>query len=347
MPEFYDEPRFTVAGVTEAANPGGHGSNAVLRNTETLTRETVLLKKESPTSSQPASFGAVTETSLREAAEHDPGNAGLHHSLADLEEKLGNPLAAVREYQRAAELDPSEPHLFDWGADLLLHRALEPATEVFAKGNRLFPRSVRILVGLGVSWYARGSYDRAAQRLCEASDLNPDDPNPYLFLGKMLIADAAQSEGSLERLARFARLQPDNALANYYYALGLWKQRTGSEEAGDLAPVESLLHKAVRLDPKLGVGYLQLGILYSERQDFSKAISAYQEAITADSQLEQAYYRLAQAYLRTGEKLKAQQELQLYEQIAKKKEEEGERQRREIQQFVYTLRERTSAAQPQ
>ena len=346
MPEFYDEPRFTVAGVTEAANPGGHGSNAVLRNTETLTRETVLLKKESPTSSQPASFGAVTEKSLREAVEHDPGNAGLHHSLADLEEKLGNPLAAVREYQRAAELDPSEPHLFDWGADLLLHRALEPATEVFAKGNRLFPRSVRILVGLGVSWYARGSYDRAAQRLCEASDLNPDDPNPYQFLGKMLIADAAQSEGSVERLARFARLQPENALANYYYALSRWKQRTGPEKVRDLE-VESLLQKAVRLDPKLGVAYLQLGILYSDRQDFSKAISAYQEAIAASPQLEQAHYRLAQIYMRTGEKLKAQQELQLYEQISKKTEEEAERERREVQQFVYTLRDRTSTSQPQ
>ncbi len=196
MPEFYDEPQFTVAGVTDAANPGGHGSNTVLRNTETLTRETILLKKESPASSLPVPPNA-TEKSLREAVEHDPGNAGLNHSLADAEEKLGNPLAAVREYQRAAELDPSEPNLFDWGAELLLHRALEPASEVFAKGNRLFPRSVRILVGLGVSWYARGSYDQAAQRLCEASDLNPDDPNPYLFLGKMLMADAAQSEGSV------------------------------------------------------------------------------------------------------------------------------------------------------
>ena len=347
MPEFYDEPQFTVAGVTDAVNPGGHGSDAVLRNTETLTRETVLLKKETPASSQAASFSAATEKSLREAVERDPGNAGLHHSLADTEEKLGNPLEAVREYQRAAELDPSEPNLFDWGAELLLHRALQPATEVFAKGNRLFPRSVRILVGLGVAWYARGSYDQAAQRLCEASDLNPDDPNPYLFLGKMLIADAAQSEGSVERLARFARLQPETALANYYYALSLWKRWKGPEEAGDLAQVESLLQKAVRLDPKLGAGYLQLGILYSDRQDFPKAISAYQVAIAANPQLEQAHYRLAQAYMRTGEKLKAQKELQLYDQISKKTEEEVERERREIQQFVYTLRDRTSASQPQ
>ena len=40
--------------------------------------------------------------------------ADLHHLLGDVDEKLGDSLEAVRHYQRAAELDPSEPHLFDW-----------------------------------------------------------------------------------------------------------------------------------------------------------------------------------------------------------------------------------------
>ena len=44
---------------------------------------------------------------------HD--TAELHHLLADDEEKLGNSLAAVREFQRAAEIEPSEPYLFVFG----------------------------------------------------------------------------------------------------------------------------------------------------------------------------------------------------------------------------------------
>ena len=99
---------------------------------------------------------------------------------------------------------------------------------------------------------------------------------------------------------------------------------------------------AVRLDPKLATGYLQLGILSSDRKDFSQAISDYQKAIEANPRLEEAHYRLAQAYRRTGDKSKAQQELQLYEQLSKKTEEEVERQRHEIQQFVYTLRDPAS-----
>ena len=378
-PEFFNEPQFTVAGVTQATNSGGHGSDTVLRTTEALAKATVSLSKESAGSSSEAT-SAATEKSLRDAVVHEPENVvanrqlgkllvdngkaaeGLpylerasrlnpkdpepHHLLADVEEKLGHPLQAVREYQRAAELDPSEPNLFDWGTELLTHRALEPATEVFTKGNRLFPKSVRMLVALGVAWYARGSYDQAAQCLANASDLAPDNPTPYMFLGKMQSVEGIPSAESVARLGRFAQLQPDNALASYYYAVSLLKQSTGAVDAERSARVESLLQKAVQLDPKLGAAQLQLGILYSQRTDFSRAISAYQKAIAVgleesspegDETLEVAHYRLAQAYFRTANKTKAQEELRLHDRFAKKTKDNTERERREIQQFVISL----------
>ncbi len=422
-PEFFDEPEFTVAGVTEAMNPGGHGSDT--STTETLAKETASLPvTESNTNSRTASVSssssAAVEESLRRKAEREPGSydvnnrlgklllddgkaaeaipylerasranpgdyenayelalayarggqyerartqtrtmlaaqrtvgkeldcqeqAELHHLLGDVEEKLGNSLEAVREYQHAAELNPSEANLFDWGTELLIHRAFEPATDVFNEGNRLFPHSARMLAGLGVSWYARGSDDQAVERLCQASDLNPDDPNPYLFLGKIQSVETAQSTCMMEKLGRFVRLEPENAQANYYYALGLSRRN----DADDLAHAESLLEKAVRLDPKLADAYLQLGVLYSQRGDSSKAVSAYLGAITANPGLVAAHYRLAQAYSRNGEKSKAQAELQIYNQLSKKTAEEADRQRHEIQQFVYTLREPATAAQPQ
>ena len=393
-PEFFDEPQFTVAGVTQATNTGGHGSDTVLRTTEALAKATVSLSKESSGSS--AGRSSDTESSLRHAAarepenfetnrqlgkllvdngkaaegvhylerasKRNPGDPELHHLLGDVDEKLRNPLEAVREYQRAAELDPSEPNLFDWGTELLTHRALEPATDVFAKGNRLFPKSVRMLVALGVSWYARGSYDQAAQYLVNASDLAPNNPTPYLFLGKMQSAETTPSEKSAQRLERFAQLQPDNALANYYYAVSLWKQSASSldpkRDTERSARVESLLQKAVHLDPKLGAAYLQLGILYSQGGDFSRAISAYQKAIKVTPEqvtseinetLEVAHYRLAQAYRQSGEKTRAQEELQLHDRLAKKTKEDTDRERRETLEFVISLQnaQEKSASRPQ
>jgi tetratricopeptide (TPR) repeat protein len=401
-PDFFDEPQFTVAGVTQATNSGGHGSDTVLRTTEALAKATVSLSKDPDGSATAAKSGAM-ESSLRDAVAREPqsfdanrqlgkfladnGDAKealpyleqasrlnprdpeLHRLLGSVKEKLGNPLEAVREYQRAAELSPSEPNLFDWGTELLTHRALEPATEVFTKGNRIFPKSVRMLVALGVAWYARGAYDQATQCLVNASDLAPDNPTPYLFLGKMQSVETTPSEGSVERLARFAQLQPDNALANYYYAISLSKESgkqsadaTDSANNSELsARVESLLLKAVHLDSKLSAAYLQLGILYSQRADFARAISVYREAIEvgaesansviispgsvspqSDDTLEEAHYRLAQAYTRTGDKVKAQEELELHDQLAKKTKEDTERKRREIQGFVVSLRGKDS-----
>jgi len=343
-PQFYDEPNFTVAGVTDTTNLGGHSSAVVQRNTEALTKEAISLKQESPTGSQP-SFDATAEKSLRESLEHDPRNAALHHSLADTEEKLGNALEAVREYQRAAELDPSEPNLFDWGAELLLHHAPKPAMEVFAKGNRMFPHSARMLIALGVGWQAQGANDRALRCLFDASDLNPRDPTPYVFLGKMQNTEIVHAAGFAEKMERFARWQPENALANYYYATTLWERANDSADAPTAAQIESLLQKAVRLDPKLGIAYLQLGILYAARRDFPNAIAVYQRASEVSPELEEAHYRLADAYRRVGEKTKAEHELQLYKELTKKKSEEAERERHEIQQFVFALRDQSPATQ--
>jgi tetratricopeptide (TPR) repeat protein len=199
-----------------------------------------------------------------------------------------------------------------------------------------------MLAGLGASWYARGSYENAALRLCEASDLGPNDPNPYLLMGKMQAAETTQSEAIVERLGRFVRLQPQNALANYYYAVSLWKRRKSPDDISDLAQIKLLLEKAVQLDPKLGPGYLQLGILYAEQRDFPRAIAAYRQAIAATPQLEEAHYRLAQLYRQTGETANAQAELQLYTQISKEQAMEAERQRHQVQQFVFQLGDQTS-----
>jgi len=381
-PEFFDEPQFTVAGVTDNTYRGGHGSDSVLRSSEALTKATASLSKESPGASTSVSPSTEIEKSLRERAATAPGDfeanynlgkflahdgrprealtylerassipcstaekARLHHLSGEINETLGNSLEAVREYQNAAELEASEPYLFDWGAELLMHRAAEPATEVFIKGNHLFPHSVRMLLGLAVAWYVRGFYDQAAQRFFQASDLNPIDPEPYLFLGKVEGREIILSDGFVERFERFAELQPDNPWANYYYAVSLWRRRTGPEDSGTAARVQALLEKAVRLDPSLGAAYLQLGALYSERKDSRAAISTYQRAIELYPQMEEAHYRLSQAYRSAGETRKAQEELMLYNQLSKRSAEQREQERKALQQFVFTLREPASSSQ--
>jgi tetratricopeptide (TPR) repeat protein len=311
-----------------------------LRSSEALSKATASLSKESA-----GNTPVPSAEQLRQALEREPANAHLHHLLADADEKLGNSLEAVREYQRAAELDATESNLFDWGAELLTHRAADQAIEVFSKGNHLFPHSVRMLLGLAAAWYSRGAYDQAARRFFEACDLNPSDPGPYLFLGKVRSVEILQSDGYLEKMERFRRLQPEDATANYYYAAGLLNRWNDAPDSETGAKAQTLLEKAVRLDPNLGAAYLQLGIFFGGQKDFPKAIAAYQRAIAVSPQLEEAHYRLAQAYRLTGDEEKAQDEFELHARLVRKSGEDRERERREIQQFVFALREQNTGSQ--
>jgi tetratricopeptide (TPR) repeat protein len=404
-PQFFDQPQFTVAGVTDTTNLGGHGSDTVVRDRNSLAKDTVSLgvtAVKAPSDAareeslrklaerQPTDFAAnhqlgqllISSGRAREAipfldraATKDPANyenaydlalanaqagnyavardeavkllatheqASVHHLLGDIDEKLGDSLEAVRHYQRAAELDPSESHLFDWGAELLLHHAPEPAMEVFSKGSRMFPASMRMLLGLGAASFARGAYDEAVQRICRASDLNPNDPVPYQFLGKIEQAENKPSTDLVEKLHRFLTLQPQSADANYFYALGLWKFRNAAHDKESVSQVESLLKTAIQINPNHAAAALQLGIVHSEQGAYKEAISDYRKALEADPEMEEAHYRLAQAYRQIGDSEKVKEELRLYGQLAKESAQKQEQERHQIKQFVYTLRDQSA-----
>jgi len=181
-----------------------------------------------------------------------------------------------------------------------------------------------------VALYSRGSYDQAAQRFFDATDLDPSDPAPYLFLGKISSGAIQDLAGYAQRMQRFARLHPENAWANYYYAATLIISAPSQAQA--------LLDKAVRLDPKLGEAFLLLGILNADAQNLPPAITAYQNAILVSPGMEEAHYRLAMAYRKTGKAEQAQKELELYQQLQKQSAEALERERSQIQQFVFDLK---------
>jgi tetratricopeptide (TPR) repeat protein len=366
---FADQPNFTVAGIIDRTAAAGHGSDTSLRTSESLARDAATLKPDAPAApidtkeeaslraalaASPGSFDAnrrLGEFCLRAGSYYEaiplleaafqiqPANraneydlalaqkgagdygaarvhaqnllahqntADLHSLLGDLDEQTGDSLAAVREYELAVRLDASEPHYFKWGSELLLHRAVEPSIEVFTKGAEAHPKSARMLAALGAALFAAGRYEAAARRLCAASDLNPADTSPYIFLGRI-------------------------------DAIALWRRQNASADPRDLEPVETLLTKAVSLDPKYGEAYLQLGVLYFTEENYQKAIGFYTKAAEVNPQLSEAHYRLGVAYERTGEPAKAKEQFRLHAELEKQQAKAVEQQRRELKQFMVVL----------
>jgi tetratricopeptide (TPR) repeat protein len=342
---FSDEPQFTVAGVTDTTALGVHSSSRNMPNSNALTKDTVALAGEGMTAggsaARPAKDKTVSEEASLRAKLAANENADLRFQLAELEEREGRPVEAEKDYQRAAELAPTELHFFSWGAELLLHRAFEPAVEVFRAGRARYPESVRLLLGLGASYYAEGAREEAAQSFIQAIDSDASDARPYLFLGRLLATENASPAAWTSKMKQFPTLQPQNAMAHYLYGLALAKE-AGGENNGTSA--ESQFRKAIELDPHFGDAYLQLGIVRSESKDFAGAIDALQKAIAYTPVPDEAHYRLAEVYRRMGDAEKARQETALYKQISEQKTHEEERERHEIQQFVYTLKDSTAPA---
>ena len=262
--------------------------------------------------------------------------AELHNLLGEIEEKDGNFVPAANEFETAAHMDPSESNLFDWASELLLHRTLDPAIEVFRQAAARYPQSPRLAIGLGMAFYSRGNYDEAVKSLLRAVDLTPSDPRSYLFLSKAYDSSPGQAGEVIERFRRFAELQPKNPRAFYYYAMSLWKGRRAQDAGLDIAQIESLLKKAIGLDPTYAEAHLQLGNLFSDQTKYAEAIPEYKLALEHNSNLPDAHYRLAQAYVHTSQKDVAQEQFKIYQEQRAEHLAELDKQRAEIRQFVYS-----------
>ena len=268
----------------------------------------------------------------------------LHDLKAQIDEKEARYVDAANEFATAAHMDPSENNLFDWGSELLLHRTYDPAIQVFRAAAQRYPGSPRIMIGLGISLYARGLYEEAVKALLAGADLDPREPRCYLFLSKAYYSQQSHTQEVIQRFQRYAELQPGNAMAQYYYAMSLWK---GSQTAGapvDMQKVEALLRQAIALDDRLAEAHFQLGNLYADRHDYEQSLPQYVRVIELDPKLADAHFRLASDYTHLGAKDKAQAEIALYQKLRADHLAASDKEGDELQQFVYTSK--TPAGNP-
>jgi tetratricopeptide (TPR) repeat protein len=264
--------------------------------------------------------------------------AELHNLLGEVDEKAGDYVAAANEYERAAHMDPSESNLFDWGSELLLHHTVDPAVEVFSQALERHPNSPQLAVGLGLALFLRGSYDEAVKALLRATDLTPSDPRPYDFLSKAYGMSPSQAHEVIQHFHRFAQLQPRDARARFYYAMSLWKGRQAESSGAWLDQAETLLKKAISLDPSFPEAHLQLGNLYSQQRKYAEAVPEYQRTLQLDPNVPDAHYRLGQAYVHLGQKELAEKEFQAHQVLYEKHLAEIDEQRAKIRQFIYSMK---------
>jgi tetratricopeptide (TPR) repeat protein len=260
----------------------------------------------------------------------------LHNLLAQIDEKDGKFVIAANEFGTAAHMDPSEENLFDWGSELLLHRTYEPAIDIFRQATQSYPASGRLQIGLGIALYSRGIYEKAVKALLTAVDLDPSDARCYLFLSKAYDSSPTEAEEVIQRFHRYAELEPSNALAQYYYAMSLWKGKRDEGSGLDIQTIELLLKKSIALNESLPEPHMQLGNLYADQHQYDKSIPEYTRALELNPNLSDAHYRLGTDYVHIGQKDRAQQEFDVYQKLRKQHMADVDKETAAVRQFVYS-----------
>jgi len=265
--------------------------------------------------------------------------AELHSLLGEVEEQAKNYMQSAAELETAAHMDPSEDNIFEWGTELLLHQTFEPALAVFQAGLARYPRSARLETGFGVAQYGLGHFEAGAQAFLDASDMNPADSRPLVFLGKAYDnLSPATEQQIVSRYKRLINSGRAEASIRYYYAMALWRQGADRPNPGQQALIESLLKAAVALDSRFSDARLQLGILFADQHKYEDAIAQYELALKIDPSVALLHYRLGQALARSGATARAQEEFAVFERLRTQQTEAADKRTAEIQQFVYTLR---------
>lgn len=263
-------------------------------------------------------------------------SAAVYDVLAGLEEESAQFVEAVKSYQRAVELDPTnEQYYFDLGMEYLSHFTFGPAAEVFQVGTQKFPKSSRQFLGLAYSHYAVRQYSTAADAFTTAMELDPHSPGVFQAWKVVLSFLAPKDwESLLPRLRRLQLENPRNAELAFCYGAALFRSELAKGKDAALGQPQLLLEKAVRLRTNFPEAHLELGNLYAAQKQDQKAVTEYLEAIHEDPKSDIAHYRLGQVYRGMNKFDLATQELARYQELSQAHEEELKRSRSAIKQFV-------------
>lgn len=240
-------------------------------------------------------------------------SADLHRILGKAADTQKNYKAAALEYQKAAEMDPSETNVFNFGTALfrLNHNA---AIKILRFGVEKYPDSVRLRVALGTVLYGDGKSLEGAQLLCEAQELNPADPHPMELLAETEIIPPELAPRITTLLANLHKRYKQDGLILYDYTMvqsGRWSNSPDSPPPDFAASLEA----ALKLNPKLPQPYFQLSLIADQQKNYAEEIRLLKKAVELDPDKQEYRYRLAFAYRKSGDKAKFREELNQFQKL--------------------------------
>jgi len=252
------------------------------------------------------------------ARETDPNNLRVRIELGGFYERKKIPFLAVPEYKKAKELDPKNPeYYYLYGRASVGMNEFNEGLRAFVEASNVDSSYAPAHLEAGRLFFRAKRYPEAGEKFLKYTQLQPDDPQGWLMLGRSLSysrdpADRATAIGALEKARAQNPNQPEilSSLCKLYsdqgeegrdsavvacdrYATLAGDSLTAEERLrigtiyvtlGDTAKAVPLLQRAAQDDPTLTRdANFQLGFLYFKNQNFPASTPYFEQAITADS----------------------------------------------------------------
>jgi eukaryotic-like serine/threonine-protein kinase len=231
-----------------------------------------------------------------------------HLALGAIDEETGDEDAAIKEFETALRLDPTNDNVlrrlslaYDRSGRLLQAESLLKEAVKSGPGNFMNYNN------LGVFYYQHAQYVQAEQPLRTATDLAPDNPLAFYNLSGVYLAEGKFKEAETI-LTRAIAIKPS---AGAYSNLGTIRQYQGRYEDAAL-----MFQKATQIFPSDHRLWCNLGNAYELARNKAKADEAYekaaqlaQQAVTLRPNDGSLLGWLALYYAKLGQRTSAQKEL--------------------------------------
>lgn len=245
----------------------------------------------------------------------EPGNLQARTLLGMSYYGAGMYAKAVQELDRALAADPSNTQLHHVIAQSCLWSGQhERALKEFEWLLREQPDSAATHMLMGEALDSLGRDPDAIAEFQAAAAASPNDPEVHFGLGYLFWKERRFDEAEREFRRELVK-DSSHAKANAYLA-DVLLQRDEAEAA------RPLLEKARRLDPKIRIVHLDLGIVYAGRKEYEPAAREFREAVRLDASRPDAHYRLAQVYRSLGRTTEARAELAVVKRLHEKHNED-------------------------
>ncbi len=260
----------------------------------------------------------------------DPSLAGVYRNLAQVWEELGDSNQALECLCQAVNLEPetlTAQEYFSFGQELYQQGKIKEASIFYTHGVELNPQAeselgqlVKILEELE-EWQQAVIYYHRLLALSDDSleHQNTSDKNKPIrnLLSRsksksktknaIALNKAMQRRIPAKSYSRVGGHQSDNGAPSLIEA-----DPTVNSSASKLLPEAKANNIELGIEPQSetkqpdsAVSWNNLGSLYAQKQQWTRAISCYQEAVELDPNLSKAYRNLARVYSKIGKDLQA------------------------------------------